>query len=64
VAEALAGVAAVVSINTQENPGLARRFGVRGIPVIHLLSRGADRGQFAGAQSPDAILTWFRQQGP
>jgi len=36
-AERLAGTAAVVQVNTQDNPSLASRFGVSGVPVIMLL---------------------------
>ena len=61
VAEKLAGKAAVVQINTQENPDLASQFGVRGIPVCMLLHTGRVVEQLAGARSVDEMLTWFRQ---
>jgi len=60
-AEKLAGTAAVVQVNTQENPALASRFGVRGIPVIMLLQDGRVVDQLAGAQTSEALLAWFRQ---
>ena len=59
VAEKLAGKAAVVQINTQENPALASRFGVRGIPVIMLLRKGRVVDQISGAQTAEALLAWF-----
>ena len=62
VAEQLAGEAAVVQVNTEENPGLAARFGVRGIPVTMLLRGGRVAGQLAGAQPAEAVVAWFRQQ--
>lgn len=58
VAEKMAGKAAVVQINSQENPALAARFGVRGIPVIMLLKNGRIIDQLAGAQSVEAVLGW------
>jgi len=58
-AELLAGRAAVVQINTEENPGLAARFAVRGIPVLHLLRKGASLDQLPGAQSAEGIVAWF-----
>jgi len=61
VAEQLAGKAAVVQINTQENPYLASRFDVRGIPVVYLLRNGRVVDQLAGAQSAQALLAWFRR---
>jgi len=60
-AEKLAGTAAVVQVNTQENPALASRFGVSGIPVIMLLQGGRVVDQLPGAQTADTVLIWFRQ---
>jgi len=57
----LAGSAAVVQVNTQESPQLARRFAVHGIPVIHLLRHGKTIDQLAGAQQPEAVVAWFRR---
>jgi thioredoxin 2 len=62
VAEKLAGQVAVVQVNTQENPALASRFGVRGIPVILLLKLGKIITQLPGAQSAEALLNWFKRQ--
>jgi thioredoxin 2 len=61
VAERLAGKAAVLQINTQDNPKLAVRFGVRGIPVIMLLQNGRTVAQLAGAQTAEAVRAWFHQ---
>ncbi|MBW4054411.1 MAG: thioredoxin fold domain-containing protein [Proteobacteria bacterium] len=61
VAELLAGTAAVVQINTQENPGLAGRFGVRGIPALLLIRNGNVIDQLSGAQSSEAVIAWFRR---
>lgn len=62
LAEKLAGKAALVQINTEENPNLAGRFGVRGIPALYLLKNGRVVDQLAGAQTIEAILAWFRQR--
>lgn len=59
-AEMLAGAAAVVQVNTQDNPGLAGRFGIRGIPALYLLRNGNVIDQFSGARSSEAIVSWFR----
>jgi thioredoxin 2 len=61
IAGKLAGRAAVVQVNTQDNPTLAARFGVRGIPVTMLLKGGRVIDQLEGAQTTDAILAWFRR---
>jgi thioredoxin 2 len=60
-AEMLAGAAAVVQVNTEENPALAGRFGVRGIPALFLLKQGRVVDQLSGVQSSDAIVSWFRR---
>lgn len=62
MAERLAGRAAVVQVNTEENPHLASRFGVTGIPVLFLIKKGKVVGQVGGAQSADAVVEWFRSQ--
>jgi len=61
LAEKLAGKAAVVQVNTQENPGLASRFGVQAIPQIMLLKQGRVIDKLQGARPLEAILSWFRQ---
>jgi thioredoxin 2 len=61
IAEKLAGKAAVVQINTQDNPALASRFGVSGIPVIMLLHSGKVVDRLTGTQTVEAVLTWFRR---
>ncbi len=61
VAEKLAGKVAVVQINTQNNPLLAGRFNVRGIPALFLLRQGRIIDQLSGAQSSGAIISWFQR---
>lgn len=53
----------MVKINTEENPALAARFGVRGIPVTLLLRDGRIIDRLEGAQSADAVLAWLRRHG-
>lgn len=60
-AEMLAGAAAVVQVNSQDNPRLAGRFGVRGIPVLFLLKEGRIVDQLEGARSSSDIVAWFRR---
>jgi len=62
VAERVAGKAAVVQINTQDNQALAARFAVRSIPVIMLLRGGRVISQLAGTQSVEAVLAWFHRK--
>ena len=58
----MAGTAAVVQVNTEDNPLLATRFGVRGIPVLVLVQNGRAVAELAGTKSVDAVLAWFQRQ--
>lgn len=51
----------MVQINTQENHSLAERFAVRSVPVILLLQNGRVIGRLPGAQTVEAVLTWFKR---
>jgi thioredoxin 2 len=51
----------VVQINSDENQSLAARFAVRGIPVMLLLRNGREVARLAGAQTAEAILSWFQR---
>jgi len=62
IAERLGGKAAVVQVNTQENPRLAGRFKVSGIPVTLLLRHGQVVDQLAGAQPAEQVVNWFLRQ--
>jgi len=62
LAEQLAGKAAVVQVNTQENSSLAARFEVSGIPVIKLLRKGKVVASLTGAQPVENIISWFQRQ--
>ena len=60
-AQQLAGQAAVVQVNTQQNSRLADRFQVRGIPALVILRRGRMLDSLSGARPLPEILAWFRR---
>jgi thioredoxin 2 len=60
-AQQLAGQAAVAQVDTQQNPRLADRFQVRGIPALVILRRGRMLDSLSGARSLPEILAWFRR---
>jgi thioredoxin 2 len=64
IAGELAGKAVVVQVNTQENPLLADRFAIRGIPALLLLEKGRVLATLNGAREKSAILAWFRENRP
>ena len=55
IAEANAGKVKVVKVNVDENPALAQRFGIRGIPTIVFFKGGDTVGQMVGAASKERI---------
>jgi thioredoxin-like negative regulator of GroEL len=59
LAEKLAGRAAVIQVNSDENLSLSQRFGVRGIPVLFLLQGGKVIDQLQGSKNIVEIMTWF-----
>jgi thioredoxin 2 len=59
VALELAGKAAVVQINTDENPRLAERFGIRGIPAMFAIKQGKVIGETVGGMNKEGLLDWF-----
>ena len=61
VARDLAGKGAVVQVNTEENPRLAGRFNIRGIPAVLLLRRGKVVDSISGAMGKDALLSWWKR---
>jgi thioredoxin 1 len=48
LAEEVAGRASVVSVNTDDHPDLARRFGIRALPTVVLFSGGGPRASTVG----------------
>jgi len=60
VARELAGRVKAVQVNVDEAPGVASRFGARGIPTLILLRDGAEVGRQVGALPADRLLDWTR----
>jgi thioredoxin 1 len=61
VARELAGKGVVVQVNTQENPGLASRFSIRGIPTVLLLRGAKVIDSIDGAVGKEALLSWWKR---
>ena len=60
-AQELAGRCAVVQVNSEESPGLAARFNVRGIPVTFLLRGKKVVDSVSGALDKAALVAWCRR---
>jgi thioredoxin 2 len=54
----------LLKLNADQAPNVSTRLGVRGIPAMFLLSRGAVLAQTTGAMNADAIVRWARGNLP
>src|SRR5258708_364987 len=54
----LAGRLKAVKVNTDLEPGLQERFGIRGIPTLVLMDHGMERDRIRGAMGADALRKW------
>ncbi|MGD1069651.1 MAG: thioredoxin domain-containing protein [Bryobacteraceae bacterium] len=61
LARELAGRALVLKVNTEENPGLAARFGVQSIPNFVVLRNGRVVGQRAGFGGRAGMRRWVAE---
>jgi thioredoxin-like negative regulator of GroEL len=57
----MAGQGVVVQVNTEENPQLAARFNIRGIPAVILFRGGRETDRISGAMTKDALLAWWKR---
>ena len=55
VADACEGKAVVAKVNVDQNPRLAARFRVSGIPLLVVLKDGVEARRFVGVQSPQTL---------
>jgi thioredoxin 2 len=60
----LAGRLKVAKLNTDEEPGLQARFGVRGIPTLALIEGGRERDRLTGALAYPALKSWVEARLP
>lgn len=58
VAADLAGKLKVAKINTDEQPELGNRFGVRSIPTLILFDQGREKDRIVGARPEAALRGW------
>lgn len=51
----------LLKVNTEQEQGLAARFGIRSIPTLMVLAGGREVGRMAGAMDAAGIVAWARQ---
>jgi thioredoxin 1 len=55
IATQYSGRAAVVKVNVDENPGIAQRYGIKGIPTLILFREGKEEERIVGATSKESL---------
>lgn len=55
VAEKYSSNASVVKLNVDDNPAVAQRYGIKGIPTLILFKNGKEEERVVGATSKEAI---------
>ena len=58
----MAGSGVIVQINTQENPGLAARFNITGVPTLLVFRDGKTADRVSGAMNKNNFLEWWSRQ--
>jgi thioredoxin 1 len=59
LATELEGKVKIVKLNVDENPELAARFGVRGIPMLAMFKAGEMADQLTGARPKSQLSAWI-----
>jgi thioredoxin 2 len=49
----------LVKVNTEEQPALASRFGIRSIPTLVMFHQGRELGRQAGAMDAGSLIRWI-----
>lgn len=52
----------LVKVNTEAEPQLAARFGIRSIPTLALFRNGREVARQAGAMDTDRLVRWVKSQ--
>ena len=64
VAKALAPGVRLMKLNTEDNPQVASRIGIRGIPALILYCNGRELARLAGARPAAEITAFVRRHVP
>jgi thioredoxin 2 len=53
--------ARLVKVNTEENQGLAMRYGIRSIPTLVIFKAGKELARTSGAMDAGSLENWIRR---
>lgn len=51
----------LIKVNTEANPVLAQRYGIRSIPTLMMFKKGKEIGRVSGALPPQQLTRWITQ---
>ncbi|APR87506.1 Thioredoxin [Minicystis rosea] len=60
IAEENVGRYQVVTVDVDESPGVARRYGIRGVPTTLAFAGGAEKGRIVGLTTKERLLGLLR----
>lgn len=53
--------ARLAKLNTEDNPAIAQRYGIRSIPTLMILKQGQELDRISGALTPEQFNRWVLQ---
>lgn len=59
VSERMSGALRVVDVDAEDNPELAERYGIRGVPTLILFKDGNELSRCTGFQSAGMLREWL-----
>jgi thioredoxin 1 len=61
IAQTLGNKAKIVKVNVDENPGVAAKYGIRGIPTLMIFKDGKVASTKVGAAPKNQLQSWIEQ---
>lgn len=53
----------LAKVNTEDNPALAARYNIRGIPTLVMFKGGQEMARISGAMGASELVSWIRRSG-
>lgn len=61
ISDEMSGQVKVVKLNVDENPKIAEKYGIRGIPTLLVFKNGEVAGQQVGAHPKNKLKAWISE---
>jgi thioredoxin 1 len=63
LADEMVGKVRVVAVDIDDSPGVASRYGIRGVPTVMVFADGAPKGQIVGVTGRERLLALLGATG-